>query len=102
MDLNLSNDIYKEKGNVQKGNRQLGVHGVVDGRAESCAGVCPGGHGMMEGQKGKGSQQMSGTMHDMAGQMMSMTGNMAKGNMSAAQQKQMAGRMKQEVVEIVP
>jgi YHS domain-containing protein len=39
MGLNLSNDIYKEKGNVQKGNRQLGVHGVVDGRAAMNVGL---------------------------------------------------------------
>lgn len=52
------------------------------------------GQGMTGGQKGMGSQQMSGVMHDMAGQMRSLAGEMAGGNVSAERQKQMGERMR--------
>ena len=48
----------------------------------------------MGGPQGQGMQQMSGMMHDMCDQAVSMSGQMAHGNLSAAQQKQMAERMR--------
>ena len=69
--------------------------GMMDGQK---GGMMDGGKGMDSGARqkdggkmgGPGAQQMSGTMHDMSGQMTEMSSRMSKGNMSAAEQKQMA------------
>lgn len=49
---------------------------------------------MMGGPQGQGMQNMSSMMHDMGDQMVSLSGQMSHGNLSSAQQKQMAERMR--------
>jgi len=52
--------------------------------------------GMMNGSQGdRGMMKMSGVMHDMADHMVSLSGRMSQGNMTAAQQKQMAESMRE-------
>lgn len=53
------------------------------------------GSGMMSGGKGDtGKMQMGGILHDMADHMGSLSGKMSNGNLSKAQQKQMAEQMR--------